>query len=125
MAEILLKQGEDLLLKVDIMEGTTPVVLNPTSINNIIAVLFVGSQEVAKYSLNALAGHGSLEYHPTQNNSINIIVERAQSKNFPVGVLKVVTLVQFVDAEFPDGKHKEYTIAIGRVVKGESKDIII
>jgi hypothetical protein len=123
MAEIVLRQGEDLLLKVNIMDGTTPVALVPEDVANIIAVAYVGTTEVAKYSLNELAGHGSLDYHPTQNNAINIAVEREQSKNFPIGVLKVVTLIQFVDENFPDGKHREFTSAIGRVIKGESKDI--
>ncbi|MCS7029482.1 MAG: hypothetical protein NZ519_12025 [Bacteroidia bacterium] len=125
MAETIIRQGEDVLLKVDIMDGTTPVVLNPTNINNIVAVLYVANTEVAKYSLNSMPGHGTLDYHPTQNNSINIVVEREQSKNFNIGVLKVVVLIQFIDPEFPDGKHREFVVSIGRVIKGESKDIDI
>lgn len=125
MAETIIRQGEDVLLKIDIMDGTTPVTLVPSNITNIVAVLYVGNVEMAKYSLNSMPGHGELDYHPTQNNSINIIVEREQSKNFVVGVLKVVVLIQFIDASFPDGKHREFTVSIGRVIKGEAKDVDI
>lgn len=125
MAETIIRQGEDVLLKVDIMDGTTPVALVPSAISNIVAVLYVGNTESAKYSLNSMPGHGELDYHPTQNNSINIVVEREQSKNFNIGVLKVVVLIQFIDSNFPDGKHREFSVSIGRVIKGESKDIDI
>lgn len=108
------------------MRGTTPVVLNPTEVNQIVSVLLVGNLEVARYSLNPIAGHGTLELHPTQNNSINIMVERSQSRTFPVsGVLRVSTVVQFVDAEFPNGRHEEFNVNIGRIIKGETKDIEI
>lgn len=123
MAEILIRQGEDLKVKVDLLDGTTPVSLVPAEINNIVSVMYVGTTEVAKYSLNPLSGHETLDYHPSQSNSIELFVKRSQSKTFPIGAIKVSTVVKFIDADFPEGRHEEYVSMLGRCIAGSAKDL--
>lgn len=122
-----MQQGEDSLLTIPLLDGGTPVTVGPAVaglVSNIQANVFVGAEKVGQYSLNAQAGFGDLAIHDTINHAIVIRLERSQTKTFPVGLLRIATVVTFVDNDFPNGRNVEVAATIGRITKGETLDLL-
>lgn len=118
---VVLKQGDDSKIQVDIVDNGSPVDL--TSITKIKGVIKIGTFE-EKYSLVSESGFGKISKESSPNNRVNVFVERDQSKNFPIGAMSLTLIVTTTDADFPEGERsKQYDFNIGRTTSGNGLDI--
>ncbi|HNQ21085.1 MAG TPA: hypothetical protein PKI46_08500, partial [Bacteroidales bacterium] len=118
MADFTFKQGEDKKISVSVIKNGAPVDL--TTCPNIKAILKVNNTEQKKYSVVGETGYGDLQVDSVNPNQVNIMVERDDSKNFPVGAISIILLPAFTDSDFADGiRVEEYKFNIGRVIPGE------
>lgn len=118
------KQGEDIKISVAVIENALPVVL--TGCINIKAMLKVNNVLQKRYALIPETDFGELNVDTVNTNQANILVERTESVNFPVGAVTVILLCAFPDVAFPDGERvMEYKFAVGRVTPGEGINEII
>jgi hypothetical protein len=126
--QYIINQGEDCnieLLLVD--ENGNDVNVGPLSANlvtDVKAAILVGTQELKKYALNQIAGYEELRLHPTIKNAVIIPVSRADSKNFPMGILNAVVVPSLNDIDYPNGRNEEFVFSnLGRIVKGFGKNL--
>lgn len=118
------KQGEDVKISVNVIEGGTPTDLSVCT--NIKAVLSVNNVRQSKYALVPETDYGKLEVDNNEDNQVNVYVERSDSKNFPVGAVTIVLLCSFPNVDFEDGVEvREFKFNVGRVSFGEGIDEII
>jgi hypothetical protein len=124
MAATTFQQGEDQKLSVQVIEAGAAVDISVCT--NIKAILKVNNIEQKKYALVPETDHGTLIPDVTNTNQANIMVEREESKNFPVGAVTVILLCAFPDPEFSDGvRVQEYKFSVGRVAQGEGLNEMI
>jgi hypothetical protein len=124
--DTIIKQGEDILLEVRLERDGQPVELstsNNTLFFDIKAALWVGTTELTQFSLNPTPPEDVLETHVTRTDTVLIPVRKANSKNYPIGILRVVVVVVWGDARFNPGRHEEFTVTIGKIIKGLGKDL--
>ena len=114
------KQGDD--YKLSVLVSVSPAVDFSTA-TEIHAILFVGSEELTKYSLIDKEGYGKLEVG-SSNNIVDIYIERAESKDFKAGQLSVNIQAVFENVDFPDGfETKNYDVNnTVRVLAGRALD---
>lgn len=118
MADYSFKQGEDKKITVSVMKNGSPIELDQCP--NVKAILKVNNVEQKKYSVTKESGFGTLKVDSSTKNLLHIFVEREDSKNFPVGMVTVIVLPAFTDAEFDDGiRVEEHKFNVGRVNPGE------
>ena len=125
--ELIMQQGEDRQIDIALFEGANPLVVGPATaglVSNIQCNVFIGAAKVAQHSLNAQAGFGTIDLHPSIPHVIQLKIERSSSKTFPIGLLSVATLVTFLDANFPNGRNVEAHNALGRITKGDTTDLL-
>lgn len=125
--EQIIKQGEDVLLEVRLTrDDGTPVELSATSYPlfvDIKAAIWVGNQSLTELALNPTPPEDVLETHLTQTDTVLIPIRKNNSKNYPIGILRVVVVVVWDDARFNPGRHEEFTVMIGKIIKGLGKDL--
>ena len=119
--ETLLRQGDDKKLVIQLLNpDNTPAVVGPASANlvtNIRAILFVGTDELARYGLNPTTGYGELQFG-TANNEVQCLVTREQTLAMTkTGLLRWAVVVSYVDDDFPDGRDVSYEGTLGRFVQ--------
>lgn len=126
---IKLKQGEDLLLELVVLDEDNNKV-DLTTANKIRVSFDVKNLVVYKYLDQtreaAIAGYGDVEVNATNNYQLDIRVLRNQSATFPIGNISATVLIDFPDAILTNRRY-EYTYAIGTVEKGilKSEDLTI
>lgn len=114
------KQGEDVKITVSVTE--TPAI-NFSLATSIKAILKVNNIEQKRYSLNTITNYGDLAVNPTNNNEIDIFVERAESQNFPTGSVTIDLVAALPNITFPDGNQiREWNFNVGRCTVGAAKD---
>ena len=115
-------QGTDKKISLLILEAG--VALPLTGAISIKAVLYVGNVQQKIYSMQPSVGSGKLDVDSLVTNQVNFYIERIDSKNFPVGPMKVVVLVATTDSQFPDGDNtRAYTFNPGNVLRGDALDV--
>lgn len=119
MPDIIIAQGDDEIIEVPILDENDSAVDISTS-SAVVAYLSVNNTVVSKYSLANQAGYGSLLISDS-GDTVRILVKRSDSKNFPVGVLKASVAYKLADDDL-ESKTTEYSIPVGKVVKGVTKD---
>lgn len=122
MANVNFRQGEDVKLLLQIKkDGVTIDVSSAPKIK--CHLMKPDNTLVWKYSLLEETDYGKLEVDSINNYQVNVLVERSESKNFPVGLLKAVVAVSFIDTDFPDGiRVQEYSFTPAYVLKGNLLD---
>lgn len=124
MADIQFKQGEDIVIPVSVIKSGSPVDLSDCE--NVKAILKVNGIEQKKYSVVAESNYGVIVIDSVNTNKAKIIVEREESKSFPVGAISIILLAAFTDVTFADSvRVEEYKFNIGRVITGEAAAEII
>lgn len=125
--EQIIKQGEDALLEIQLKhDDGTPVELSANNYDlfvDIKAAIWVGTQSLTELALNPTPPEDVLETHLTQTDTVLIPIRKANSKNYPVGILRVVVVVVWMDARFNPGRHEEFEIVVGKIVRGLGKDL--
>lgn len=125
--EQIIKQGEDVLLEVRLRrDDGTPVELSATSYPlfvDIKAAIWVGTQSLTELALNPTPPEDVLETHLTQTDTVLIPIRKNNSKNYPIGILRAVVVVVWDDARFNPGRHEEFDIVVGKIVRGLGKDL--
>lgn len=130
MSQVILQQGQDLIIELAITSAGTPVDL--TDAISLRVQLLISMNNVQKeykaYSSTPKSGYGTCRMKTGMGNSnvIQVIVTRADSINFDPGVLSFAVVTTFTDADFPAGKSTEYDFSnYGTVITGLAKTEII
>ncbi len=124
MADFSFKQGEDKKVIVEIIKNGANV--DVSAAPKIQAKLYVGTTEQKRYSLTPEADYGTLEVDGTDNWKVNIFLERADTKLWPVGIISIAVVVEFTDVTFPEGtRSEEYQFKVGRVLEGKGTDLTL
>jgi hypothetical protein len=127
-------QGENLLVELPLVKNGVNVNCSQTTGVKLKAKIFMGGQEVANYSTEDELGYGKItlvdeviggDSQPIKNNKFVIVINREQSKTFPVGVMRAAVEATVQDNTYLlDGVRKlvvEYPI--GHVQKGWLLDV--
>jgi len=97
-----IRQGDDFQLDREII--TNPIT-DFTTATKLIAILFIGTKEQKKYSIDTPpAGFGQVEVDGTNKDLLKIFIERADSKLFDVGLIDLYVLATFPNTAFPDNE---------------------
>lgn len=124
MADYIFKQGEDIVIPVSVIKSGSPVDLSACA--NVKAILKVNNIEQKKYALVPETNYGTLTIDAVDTNKAKLVIERSESKDFPVGVISIILLAAFTDATFADSlRVEEYKFNVGRVLAGEAASEII
>lgn len=124
MADYIFKQGEDIVIPVSVIKSGSPVDLSACA--NVKAILKVNNIEQKKYALVPETNYGTLTIDSVDTNKAKLVIERSESKDFPVGVISIILLAAFTDATFADSlRVEEYKFNVGRVLAGEAASEII
>jgi hypothetical protein len=127
-------QGENLLVELPLVKNGVNVNCSQTTGVKLKAKIFMGGQEVANYSTEDELGYGKItlvdeviggDSQPIKNNKFVIVINREQSKTFPVGVMRAAVEATVQNNTYLlDGVRKlvvEYPI--GHVQKGWLLDV--
>lgn len=131
MSQVIFQQGEDLIVELPVIENSTPVDLTTNTSIRVQAYVTVSNvkQKVHSYSSNPKSGYGVCRQKSGVGNEhiIEVLVNRAESVNFPDGVLSFAAVVTTPGGlDFPNGINQEYNFDnFGTVSKGLAKDEII
>ncbi len=122
------KQGDDILLKVLVVEDE--VAINLANTESVRCTLSVKNVVVDKFSTKVLSGMGNLQtpagYKPLEldnakSNQINLVLDNEVTQGYPVGALRAFVEVLFTDSTFVDGfRTEQYVVWVGAIEKGES-----
>lgn len=132
MTPINLKAGEDLLLKIPILEEDgTPIMLipeqenDPEIITSLKARIISGTTPQFDYDLNPVEDSelGELSVDPEKRHIVILKVTRAQSEGFKAGRLRVAILAQFVSEDFEEGQSREFLLTMGYITKTNTTDL--
>lgn len=120
MTPIVFKQGEDKKVTVEVTD--TPTVDFSTA-TKIVAAILQGENEIKRYDNLGTTGYGILEVNVV-TNKLDLLVERADSVEFPTGMLRVYVSAELPDVAFPDtGKTSSWNFLNAiRVNKGDILD---
>ena len=123
MADFSIKQGEDKKVMLTVTQGGSNI--DVSTAPKIMAKLLIGGVFAKNYSLTPEADYGTLEVDGTNNYQVNLFIERADSKLFPVGIMTVALVVEFTDTSFPvtGTRTQEWAYTIGRVSVGQGIDL--
>jgi hypothetical protein len=127
--EIRLKQGEDLLIEVIVLDNNNNKVdlSTATKIRGSISIKNLVIKKYYESNLeSAISGYGTMEIDSVNNYQLNIAVTREQSSLFPIGTMEFTVLIDFPDLTLTN-KRVEYTCTLGIVEKGilKSEDLTI
>lgn len=119
------KQGEDLLLQIQVFDKTNTKV-SLTGADYIRVGLEMAQSVFKKYQgidlEPPIANYGAATINVLDDTIIDIIIFREDSKLFPTGTtLTAHTLVQFPDTLL-EGQAIEYRVSLGEITKGYLKD---
>ncbi len=131
------KQGEDLTLKILVLEDEVDVNLAPAV--DVRVVLKVGNLVIDKFAKAVApeilpatipptygpavvpAGYKTLTVNASKSNQIDAVLNSAVTKIYPTGAVKAIVQADFTDATFADGIRTEsYEIWVATVEKGET-----
>ena len=122
MALTKFRQGDDVKVRVQIIENP---VIDFSTATDIRVVLITNTDKKIqwRYSLDAQPDHGTLEVDGTNKDTINVFVEREQSINFAIGILRAEVMANFTDSDFPDGSRtKTWNQMTAKVSEGQALD---
>lgn len=130
MPQVTFQQGEDLVIKLPIEDASTPVDITTATSIRVQAYINKSNVKVKAfaYSKNPKSGYGDCRQSAVggEEHIVDVLVTRAQSVNFDVGVLSFAVVLTFPNVDFPDGENKEYNFdAFGNVTEGCAKDEVI
>ncbi len=119
VAVLTFKQGDDALLQLRVTE-TVPI--DFTTAEEIKVMLFSGTTEIAKFSLNVATGYAPLTVSGTTNGLV-MPAERELTIDFPVGAINAYVLAKFPSGSFPDNNQvRSWEVLIGRCLAGKALD---
>jgi len=123
MESITLVQGEDKIIKIPLFDINGGAI-DLSAATEIVAGLMVNNKLQSKFSLQHKDNYGSILVGGTNNNEIQILARRNVTKDYAIGVLKAVILVETPDDDL-NNKRTEYTFSLGNTVKGNLADEIM
>jgi len=125
------KQGEDKKITLQLQRlingNVTAVPVGPAQSNivvDIFAIAKISGNEVARFSLNQVAGSLPLEIDANDNATVNLLLDAQTTKEFPTGQMQIAVKPVFVDSQFPNGRHEEFGVFTVLVLKGEAAELL-
>ncbi len=131
------KQGEDLTLKILVVEDEVDVNLAPAV--DVRVVLKVGNLVIDKFAKAVApeilpattlptfgpavvpAGYKPLVVNASKSNQIDVVLNSAVTKLYPTGAVRATVQADFTDVTFADGIRTEsYEVWVATVEKGET-----
>jgi hypothetical protein len=115
-------QGEDKSIAITVLNDAAAAVdMSATGHDQVVISLSVNDVIQKTYRRDTPgAGEGSIAVSGGSNNIVTVVLARADSDTFPVGILKA----HIVGKAVTSGYHTEYEITLGSVVKGFLKDAV-
>ena len=131
MSQIIFQQGEDLIVELPLVENAVNVDITTATSVRVQAYVTVNNvkQKVSAYNSTSKSGYGVCRQKSGGGNTniLQVLLKRAETMNFPVGVLRFFVIVTMPGAtDFPLGINTQYDFdGIGTVLAGTAKDEII
>lgn len=115
-----LKQGEDFVLEINVLDDENRLV-DLSNVTTLRVGLSVRNSLVKKYSDVELTGYGYCEIDPYEASKINVFITRDESSLFPIGDLYATVLLEIPGIPLTN----EYTYLVGLIERGILKDEIL
>ena len=97
-------QGENLLVELSLIKDSVPIMCSSSTGVTLRAKILIANQEVATFSTDEELGYGKItlvdEVGVEKNNKFVIVINREQSKTFPVGAMTAVVEATVSDDSF-------------------------
>jgi len=119
-----IKQGEDKVVNISITSESGSI-QDMTTATAILVVLSVNDQPVKNYELGSdeSGAVGKCMIDADNNGNVQVLVRKAHSEKFPLGILKANVAYEIPDTLLGT-KRTEFNAVIGAVKSGYTKDYV-
>ncbi len=116
--ETILKQGEDALIEISLGEPVEEGTLVALSV-----ILLSNDVPQKTYHWAGEDPEGDLTIKSGNPSVLKMKVSREDSKGFSSGRMKAAVLIENTNEDFPENKHGDFLIALGRISKSFTKSL--